>query len=546
MNASPTRAARPPLPNGGNRVACTRVGVKNGRRDRLSRDRSRTGPADRSAAQTRPAGLVAAVIQDERTGEVLMVGWMDDVALHRTLTTGRSTFFSRSREEYWVKGETSGHRQWVREVRLDCDGDTLLVTVHQEGAGLSHRRPDLLRRPGAAGRGRSSRRARPVSAAHPSLEDFRDAGPRASGDRGAPAVPGRRRDRGRALLQARRRPARHLSARVGRAGGLVALLLHRRPGRRHLDRAATAQAVWTGHAPVGLPSDGDPLEAVRETLRLLHTPHADGSAARSPPGWSATSATTPYAGSSACPTATSNDLQVPELAFLLASDLAVLDHHAGEVWLIANAINFDGTDQRVDEAYADAVARLDAMAGPAGAADTVLGGLGHLRPGDPARSVGSGRPRSSRVLSAPRWKRSRPARRSRSWSASGSRSTPPPTRCDIYRVLRLTNPSPYMYLLRLDGFDIVGSSPEALVTVKGRTAITHPIAGSKPRGATPARGCRPRDRAARRPEGAGRARDAGRPRPQRPGPGLSSRARWRSSSSWTSAGTATSCTSNPR
>jgi phosphoribosyl-AMP cyclohydrolase len=80
-----------------------------------------------------PAGLVTAVIQEERTGEVLMVGWMDDVALHKTLTTGRSTFFSRSRGEYWVKGETSGHRQWVREVRLDCDGDTVLVKVHQDG-----------------------------------------------------------------------------------------------------------------------------------------------------------------------------------------------------------------------------------------------------------------------------------------------------------------------------------------------------------------------------------------------------------------------------
>ena len=79
------------------------------------------------------AGLVTAVIQEASTGEVLMVGWMDDLALHRTLTTGRSTFFSRGRGEYWVKGETSGHRQWVREVRLDCDGDTVLVKVHQEG-----------------------------------------------------------------------------------------------------------------------------------------------------------------------------------------------------------------------------------------------------------------------------------------------------------------------------------------------------------------------------------------------------------------------------
>ncbi len=80
-----------------------------------------------------PQGLVAAVVQQHDTGEVLMVGWMDDEALHRTLTTGRTTFWSRSRSEYWVKGETSGHRQWVKEVRLDCDGDTLLVKVDQEG-----------------------------------------------------------------------------------------------------------------------------------------------------------------------------------------------------------------------------------------------------------------------------------------------------------------------------------------------------------------------------------------------------------------------------
>ena len=78
-------------------------------------------------------GLVPAVVQQHDTGEVLMLGWMDDKALHLTLTTGRATYWSRSRQEYWVKGETSGHRQWVKEVRLDCDGDTLLVKVDQEG-----------------------------------------------------------------------------------------------------------------------------------------------------------------------------------------------------------------------------------------------------------------------------------------------------------------------------------------------------------------------------------------------------------------------------
>ena len=91
-------------------------------------------PAVAALLSRDPAGLVAAVVQQHDTGEVLMVAWMDDEALHRTLTTGRATYWSRSRGEYWVKGATSGHRQWVRDVRLDCDGDALLVLVDQEGA----------------------------------------------------------------------------------------------------------------------------------------------------------------------------------------------------------------------------------------------------------------------------------------------------------------------------------------------------------------------------------------------------------------------------
>jgi phosphoribosyl-AMP cyclohydrolase len=79
-------------------------------------------------------GLVAAVVQQHGTGEVLMVGWMDDEALHRTLTSGRATYWSRSRQTYWRKGDTSGNTQAVKEVRLDCDGDALLVVVDQVGA----------------------------------------------------------------------------------------------------------------------------------------------------------------------------------------------------------------------------------------------------------------------------------------------------------------------------------------------------------------------------------------------------------------------------
>jgi phosphoribosyl-AMP cyclohydrolase len=133
-----------------NAFACRSAAVNNGRVTDLPADQLTAAPASDTSTGRLPqssldpavaallkrdaAGLVAAVVQEEASRDVLMVGWMDDEALHRTLTTGRSTFWSRSRQEYWVKGETSGHAQWVREVRLDCDGDTVLVTVQQEGA----------------------------------------------------------------------------------------------------------------------------------------------------------------------------------------------------------------------------------------------------------------------------------------------------------------------------------------------------------------------------------------------------------------------------
>jgi phosphoribosyl-AMP cyclohydrolase len=83
-------------------------------------------------------GLVPAIVQDATDGTVLTVAYMDEEALRRTLDTGRSWFFSRSRGEYWQKGETSGDRQYVREVRIDCDGDALVVLVDQHGRGACH------------------------------------------------------------------------------------------------------------------------------------------------------------------------------------------------------------------------------------------------------------------------------------------------------------------------------------------------------------------------------------------------------------------------
>ena len=83
-------------------------------------------------------GLVPAIVQDANDGTVLTVAYMDAEALRRTLESGRSWFYSRSRQEYWQKGETSGDRQYVREVRMDCDGDALVVLVDQHGKGACH------------------------------------------------------------------------------------------------------------------------------------------------------------------------------------------------------------------------------------------------------------------------------------------------------------------------------------------------------------------------------------------------------------------------
>ena len=182
---------------------------------------------------------------------------------------------------------------------------------------------------------------------------------------------------------------------------------------------------------------------------------------------------------------------------LLATDLAVLDHHDGSVLLIANAINYDATDERVDDAWADAVRRLDAHAGrPRHAAprrrpstyDAAALGRGRRRAPTPADYLAGVEACKEHIRAGDAFQIVLSQRFSAPCTASS---------LDVYRVLRVTNPSPYMYLLRVpvvtdDGslsdevaFDVVGSSPEALVKVEGGRALLHPIAGSRPRGATP-------------------------------------------------------------
>ena len=271
------------------------------------------------------------------------------------------------------------------------------------------------------------------------------------------------------------------------------------------------QARWLGKVPVGLPTTGDAWSVLRDSVTILNSssnsngpdsPESHGQHNDSGPRF-----TSGFVGCLAydavrlfekLPDDNPSEVDIPDLAFLLATDLAVLDHFRGTVTLIAAAINFDATDERVDEAWHDAMSRLDAMqtalANPVGV---------NVSRAASVPTAGTGRTRSHTTNDEYREAVDRAQKYIREGDAfqivlSQRYSTPITARAlDVYRVLRSSNPSPYMYLIRIpresteDGggqmsdisvFDVVGSSPEALVTVEDRQCTVHPIAGTRQRG----------------------------------------------------------------
>jgi anthranilate synthase component 1 len=248
-------------------------------------------------------------------------------------------------------------------------------------------------------------------------------------------------------------------------------------------------ALWLGTPPAGLPPGGDPLHVLNESLRYLHSEPLAGL----PP---LTGGMVGYLGydvvrrweriSTGSATETPADPPIPELVMMLATDLAALDHHEGTVTLIANAVNWDGTDERVDETYDDAVRRLHGMSRTLAQPRSL-----------PAAHFTAGNPAVSRRMESADYRAKvdiakEHIRAGDAFQIVLSQRFDVPTDADpleIYRVLRATNPSPYMYLLRLPTPDgepiaVVGSSPEALVTVRDGLVTMHPIAGTRPRGHT--------------------------------------------------------------
>ena len=249
------------------------------------------------------------------------------------------------------------------------------------------------------------------------------------------------------------------------------------------------RAVWTGAPPPGAPTDGDPLEVLAGTWRALLGPAPAAELPDLPP---LTGGLVGYLGYDVVrrierlPAYATDDLGLPELTMLVATDVAVVDHYEASVLLVANAlVPSDAPADAVDAAYDDAVARLDAMtrdlATPAPPSIAVT------RPVPPADHVsrtpaGQYQPAVKAALDAVRAGEVFQVQIGQRFETRTDADA-----LDVYRVLRTLNPSPYMYLLRLDGFDIVGSSPEALVTVTGGRAVLHPIAGTRKRGDTPER-----------------------------------------------------------
>ena len=250
-------------------------------------------------------------------------------------------------------------------------------------------------------------------------------------------------------------------------------------------------AHWVGEPPVGVPTDGSPLDALRDTVATLATEPVTGL----PPLTGGMVGAISYDAVrrwEKVPSTTTDELHLPEISMMVATDLAVLDHADGSLLLVANAVNYDATDDRVEEAWADAVARLDRMTGDLAApAASTVATVDPVAFDEARATVRSNTTRADFEQMVEDAKEDIRAGEVFQVVLSQRFSTPCPAEAlDVYRALRSSNPSPYMYLLRLPDaeggvFDVVGSSPEALVKVTGRRAITHPIAGSRPRGKTP-------------------------------------------------------------
>jgi anthranilate synthase component 1 len=251
------------------------------------------------------------------------------------------------------------------------------------------------------------------------------------------------------------------------------------------------QAAWLGTPPAGVPVDGDPVAALRETVAALAAP-TDPAGAGLPPltggmvGYLSYDLVRRF---ERLPSTAADDVPLPELGMMLATDLVVLDHFDGSAILVANAVLAeDAGDADRRAAYHQAVGRLDAMT-------TALS-----RPTPPMISTVERVPPGEVVSRTPPGEYQKAVEQAKEAIRAGEcfqivvgqrfeRATDAAP-LDVYRVLRATNPSPYMYLLRFDDFDIVGSSPEAHLKVSAedggaRRALLHPIAGTRWRGATP-------------------------------------------------------------
>jgi anthranilate synthase component 1 len=252
--------------------------------------------------------------------------------------------------------------------------------------------------------------------------------------------------------------------------------------------ATGSDGRWTGDVPVGL-HDSPPLVAIREALSEMRSEAIPGL----PPltgglvgvlGWDIIHEWEPTLPSNA-----PRELEVPDVHLLFATELAAIDHHDGSVWLISNAVNADARETGIEGAYSDAVSHLDAMeAALESAAPTEIS---VLCGGVPEPRVTNRTPEGEyeRVVDVCK----EAIRDGEVFQVVPSQrfdvecvSSP----LDVYRVLRTLNPSPYMYYLQLqdtDGrdFAVVGASPESMVSVKDGLVLTFPIAGSRPRGASP-------------------------------------------------------------
>src|ERR687895_80107 len=422
--------------------------------------------------------LFPCIVQDARTGEVLTLAYVNDESLARTRETGEMWFWSRSRDKLWHKGETSGNVQRVRAIRYDCDSDAYVALVDPAGPACHtgertcFYRGEMDRQPAEA-----------LPALERVIEERRSADPSSSYTAELLAEPGRIGEKVREWARDHNLvPLRHtfiadcetpVSAYLKLRGDGPSFLLESAEQGQRVGRWSFLGFRPRATIRMALGDHPDPYAAVAEEMARYRIAPLDGlplfaGGAVGLFGYDLVRRAEPTVG-----LPNPDEAGIPDLALMITDLMVAFDHMRHEVTLLANVFVEDDLERSYEQAAAAIAEMKERLAGP-----VPQGGTGKQDPPEffsnlGPNGYGAAVERAIEYIHAGDAYQVVPSQR---WTANC-----PVEAFSIYRGLRAINPSPYMYFLDFEDFQIAGASPESLITVGGRRVEMRPIAGTRPR-----------------------------------------------------------------